>query len=74
MPTLRGLWYRGAYEHSGSVASLEDWFDPRRLQPDYRPTAWRGLGVERRPVPGHEFGLDLVDADRGDLIAFLLTL
>jgi hypothetical protein len=74
VPTLRGLWYRGAYEHSGSVASLEDWFDPRRLQPDYRPTAWRGLGVERRAVPGHEFGLDLVDADRGDLIAFLLTL
>jgi len=23
---------RGAFEHNGSVASLEDWFDPSRLK------------------------------------------
>jgi len=27
VPSLRGLWYRGPYEHDGSVATLEDWFD-----------------------------------------------
>lgn len=74
VPSLRGLWYRGLYEHSGSVRSLEDWFDPARLQPDYQPTGWRGAGVERRAVPGHEFGLDLKPDDKRALIAFLKTL
>jgi len=27
VPTLKGLWYRSPLEHSGSVASLEEWFD-----------------------------------------------
>ena len=31
VPSLRGLWYRGPLEHSGSVATLEDWFDAARL-------------------------------------------
>lgn len=74
VPSLRGLWYRGLFEHSGSVAALEDWFDARRLEPDYAPTGWRGPGVERRAVPGHEFGLDLEPADKAALIAFLRTL
>jgi hypothetical protein len=73
-PSLRGLWYRGLFEHNGSVASLEDWFDVKRLQPDYVPTGWRGPGVEKRAVPGHEFGLDLPEADKKALIAFLNTL
>ena len=30
VPSLKGVWYRGPFEHSGSVATLEDWFDPRR--------------------------------------------
>ena len=33
VPSLRGVWYRGLFEHSGSVKTLEDWFDPKRLQP-----------------------------------------
>jgi hypothetical protein len=74
IPSLRGLWYRGLFEHNGSVASLEDWFDPRRLRPDYVPTGFRGRGVAARAVPGHRFGLDLSDEDRRDLIAFLRTL
>lgn len=74
IPSLRGLWYRGLYEHNGSVASLEDWFDPRRLRPDYVPSGWRGRGVTARAVPGHRFGLDLAADDRRALIAFLETL
>jgi mono/diheme cytochrome c family protein len=74
VPSLRGLWYRGLYEHSGSVASLEDWFDPRRLQPDYVPSGWRGKGVRTRAVPGHEYGLDLQEGEKRALIAFLMTL
>ena len=74
IPSLRGLWYRGLFEHSGSVASLEDWFDPRRLRDDYVPTGFRGPGVAKRAVPGHTFGLDLPPADKAALIAFLKTL
>jgi mono/diheme cytochrome c family protein len=74
VPTLRGLWYRGLYGHSGFVTSLEDWFDARRLQPDYVPSGFRGPGVAHRAVPGHEFGLDLSAEDKRALIAFLQTL
>lgn len=74
VPSLRGVWYRGLYEHDGSVASLEDWFDARRTRDDYVPTGWRGLGVSARAVPGHEFGLELPDEDKQALIAYLRTL
>lgn len=75
VPALRGVWYRGPFEHNGSCASLEDWFDPARLRDDYVPTGWRGpLGSEKRAVKGHEYGLDLSDHDRRALIAFLRTL
>lgn len=74
VPSLKGVWYRGPFEHSGSVATLEDWFDRRRLRDDYVPTGFKGSGVTTRAVKGHEFGLDLSDADRKALIAFLRTL
>ena len=74
IPSLRGLWYRGPLEHNGSVATLEDWFDANRLKPNYAPTGWKPLDVKTRPVPGHEFGLDLSDEDKSALIAFLETL
>jgi mono/diheme cytochrome c family protein len=74
VPSLRGLWYRGLLEHSGSVATLEDWFDPKRLRDDYVPTGWKGPGVKTRAVNGHEYGLDLSAADKKALIAFLKTL
>lgn len=74
VPSLRGLWYRGLYEHSGSVSSLEDWFDSKRLRDDYVPSGWKGPGVKTRAVPGHKFGHDLPDEDKEALIAFLKTL
>jgi hypothetical protein len=74
VPSLRGVWYRTMFGHDGSCATLEDWFDPRRIQEDYRPTGFRGYKVERRAVPGHEFGLGLEEGDRTALIAFLKTL
>jgi cytochrome c553 len=74
VPSLRGVWYRGPFEHNGSVATLEDWFDPKRLSGDYVPTGFKGLGVKTRAVRGHEFGLNLSAEDKQALIAFLKTL
>jgi hypothetical protein len=74
VPSLKGVWYRGPFEHNGSVATLEDWFDPRRLSPDYIPTGYRGYNMKTRAVPGHEFGLNLPSGDKKALIAFLKTL
>jgi hypothetical protein len=75
VPSLKGLWYRGPLEHNGSVATLEDWFDPRRLEDDYEPTGWTGpAGIRKRAVKGHEFGIDLSVEERKALIAFLRTL
>jgi len=74
IPSLKGVWYRGPFEHSGSVATLEDWFDPARLRDDYVPTGFVGAGVTTRAVKGHPFGLGLSAADRAALIAFLKTL
>ena len=74
VPSLKGVWYRGPFEHNGSVAALEDWFDPRRTSDDYVPTGWRGAGVTTRAVKGHPFGLRLSAQERRALIAFLRTL
>ncbi len=74
VPSLLGVWYRGPFEHNGSVATLEDWFDERRLRNDYTPTGFAGYGVKTRAVRGHEFGLKLSADDKRALIAFLKTL
>ena len=74
VPSLKGIWYRGLLSHDGSVATLEDWFDPARLREDYVPTGFKGYNVTRRAVPGHEFGLTLSPEDKVALIAFLRTL
>lgn len=59
VPSLKGLWYRGALHHNGAVSSLEEWLDPKRLEGG---------------VVGHPFGLELSAAERDALIAFLKTL
>ena len=74
VPSLKGVWYRGPFGHGGWVATLEDWFDARRLRDDYVPTAFKGYGVVTRAVKGHEFALDLSPEDKKALIAFLKTL
>ena len=74
VPSLKGVWYRGPFEHNGSIATLEDWFDSARLRPDYVPTGYRGFDGKNRSVRGHEFGLNLPPADKTALIAFLKTL
>jgi hypothetical protein len=74
VPSLKGVWYRGMFGHSGWAATLEDWFDPRRVREDYVPNGWKPLGARTYPVKGHQFGLELSEADRRALIAFLKTL
>jgi hypothetical protein len=74
VPSLKGLWYREMFSHDGSCATLEDWFDARRLGDDYVPTGFKGFGVQKRKVPGHEFGLSLSPDDKKALITFLRTL
>jgi hypothetical protein len=74
VPSLKGVWYRGPFEHNGSVATLEDWFDAKRLRDDYVPTGFKWIGSRTRAVKGHEFGLQLSAEDKRALIAFLKTL
>ena len=73
VPSLKGVWYRGPFEHNGSVLTLEDWFDATRLRDDYVPTGWLGPN-KTRAVKGHEFGLGLQAEEKSALIAFLKTL
>jgi hypothetical protein len=74
VPSLKGVWYRGHYTHDGSVATLEEMFDPDRLKDTHVPGGWRPLGSDTHAIRGHEFGLRLEPADREALIAFLRTL
>jgi hypothetical protein len=71
VPSLRGVWDRNAFGHSGQAETLEDWFDPARLRDDYVP---HGFHLAPGPIKGHEFGLKLTSDDRKALIAFLTTL
>jgi hypothetical protein len=74
VPSLRGVWYRGHFLHDGSLASLEEMFDPNRLKDTHEPGGWNPPGVRARAVPGHEFGLRLTPNEKASLIAFLKTL
>jgi hypothetical protein len=74
VPSLKGVWYRGHYLHDGSVASLEELFDPDRLKPSHVPGGWMPLGAKTRAIEGHEYGLKLKPSEREELLAFLRTL
>ena len=74
VPSLKGVWYRGPFGHNGSAATVEDWFNPARLDPGYVPTGFKGYDGKTRSIPGHPFGLQLSPSERKDLIAFLKTL
>ena len=75
VPSLKGVWYRSMFGHSGWCATLEDSFDPKRRE---RKTISRQGSSLMAPgayaVKGHPFGLDLSEEDRRALIAFLKTL
>jgi hypothetical protein len=74
VPSLKGVWYRSMFGHSGWCATLEDWFDPRRTRDDYVPTGFKPYGTKTYAVKGHPFGLNLSPEDRKALISFLKTL
>lgn len=74
VPSLKGVWYRGHYLHDGSVASLDEMFDPDRLNDSHKPGGYTPPGVMQRAIKGHEFGLNLNLVERDQLIAFLRTL
>jgi hypothetical protein len=74
VPSLKGVWYRGHYLHDGSVASLEEMFDPDRLKETHVAGGYSPPGVKTRAIAGHEFGLGLSSREREELIAFLRTL
>jgi cytochrome c peroxidase len=58
VPTLRRLDLVRLFLHDGSVGSLADMFSRGRLASS----------------PGHEYGLDLSEEEKKDLVAFLLSL
>jgi hypothetical protein len=74
VPSLKGVWYRGHYLHDGSVASLEEMFDPDRVKDTHKPGGFIPVGETTHAIRGHEFGLRLNPAEREQLIAFLRTL
>lgn len=37
VPSLKGVWYRGRYLHDGSLTSLEEMFNPARLDDTFEP-------------------------------------
>jgi hypothetical protein len=71
VPSLRGVWCRRGFSHSGQAATLEEWLDPARLEDGYVP---KGFHTGPGPIEGHEKGMDLSAQEKADLIAFLKTL
>jgi hypothetical protein len=74
VPSLKGVWYWGHYLHDGSVASLEEMFDPDRLREQHEPGGWSPPDTKTRAIKGHEFGSKLKPEEREQVIAFLRTL
>jgi hypothetical protein len=74
IPSLRGLWYRPRLLHDASIVTLEELFDPARLDPEYERKGWSPPGVTNGAVRGLEFLTKLGPDDRRALIAFLRSL
>lgn len=74
IPSLRGVWMQSAFFHNGNLATLEEVFDPKRLNPDYVPGGFKPPHLKTMAVKGHPFGLELSSSDKKALIAFLKTL
>jgi|KBSSwiStaDraftv2_1062776.scaffolds.fasta_scaffold88829_2 mono/diheme cytochrome c family protein len=74
VPSLKGVWYRGRYLHDGALRTLEEMFNPARVQDDFVPSGFMPLGQKTRAIKGHEFGLKLAEDERAALLAFLRSL
>ncbi|HEY1533517.1 MAG TPA: c-type cytochrome [Polyangiaceae bacterium] len=66
VPSLHGVATRGPLLHDGSLPSLAAMFDPARETSAFAQRL-HGTGA----VPGHRFGLDLSEAERAALVAYL---
>jgi hypothetical protein len=73
VPSLRMVWLNAAFLHDGSIGSLDEMFDPARLQPDFHSSNWKAT-TPAHAVQGHPFGLGLSAADRVALVKFLKSL
>jgi len=73
---LHGLWATAPYLHNGSVPTLADLLKP----PADRPKTFTRLGhtvdtsKDGLANKGHGFGSTLPEADKADLIAYLMSL
>lgn len=74
IPSLRGLWYRPRLLHDASILTLEELFDPARLDPEYERRGWSPPEVTKGAIPGLEFLTKLSPEDKTALIAFLRSL
>jgi hypothetical protein len=74
VPSLRGVWFQSAFFHNGNLTTLEEVFDPNRLNHDFIPSGFKPPHLKTMAVKGHSFGLDLNETDKQALIAFLKTL
>jgi hypothetical protein len=73
VPSLRMIWLEACFLHDGSLGTLEEMFDPARLEAAFRSSNWNAA-TPPHAVTGHAFGLKLDPSDRSALIAFLKTL
>lgn len=73
VPSLRMVWMEACLLHDGSIGTLEEFFNPARLNSDFRSSNWAPITTPHA-VEGHRFGLTLAPGDRAALIAFLRTL
>ncbi len=64
IPSLRGLWYRPRLLHDASILTLEELFDPARLDPEYERKGWSPPGVTKGAIPGLEFLTKLSQEDK----------
>ena len=74
IPSLIGVWNRGALLHGGYVTSLEELFNPARLKDDFMPSGFNPNIDKPFAVKGHTYGLSLNAEDKKALIAFLRSL
>ena len=58
VPSLRGVWYRSSFFHNGSLTTLEEVLDTRRLEPDFVPSGFIPPHLKTMAVKGHPFGLE----------------